>query len=60
MARNGEHDPDHDDDDHVTCPQMAAQQPPSFAFTATGQPRLITSKQPSVWEMVSHRHHEVC
>jgi hypothetical protein len=31
----------------------------SFTFTATGQPRLITFKQPRVWEMVSHHHREV-
>jgi hypothetical protein len=53
-ACNGEHDLDHDDDDqhvHIWHPNNPPHLPPS-----TDQPRLITFKQPKVWEMVSYCH----
>ena len=55
-AHNGEHDLDHDDDQHVY--RWDPNNPPYFPPNA-GQPSVIIFKQPRVWETVSHRLHEV-
>jgi hypothetical protein len=57
--RNGEHDLHHDDDDDQLVHRWQPSNPPHLP-PSTDQPRLITFKQPRVWEMVIYCHHEVC